>query len=454
MKFSVPADIDIRAKRFTSSEFQKNFVVQPCQYHNYNFTDLARDVSFCLKFIDSIPNDKPIGIIYGQLTYLHIAFKLALVKSRRPYILFTNSDTDDIRPDLSEYCSRIIILGQWENKFFEIRKRTEGEQGTYKFDDFYVDTNTWEFQNLAESHNEFDDLVIEFSDEQKVYYQNAQQGKTDLPYIGYNTSRVEASSIQTAMKHYVEEDDVCVHYRPFKHFGVGTLIIYPAFFKAKRHVICTTLYDWGIESSVGTNIHLAYQMVTSRLTLPKSTRIITTGGYNFDDACIKYVTDQCNPEKIIDCFGLSVCPPPLAIRSVKIGEKVPFEWVNDFMKFKISTDNHLKIIGEPGIFKDVMFSKAGNVLQTNDYVLSGGENKFYFLGNASLKVRVDHRLEDKVVFLDMLSDYLLKENLPREMKLTFVDKNGVPSPILTVSPQARAYVRKLLDKLQAEIELE
>lgn len=453
MLFRIHRDIDIRARYFTSPTYEPNRRTQPTAFKNYTHNELARDVSFCLDYINSIPDDKPIGIFYGQLTYYHIAFKLALVKSQRPYILFQSNDTEDIRTDLADYCSRIFVLGEWANKWFVNRKLNLIKENQYKFDEFIIDTDTWEFQNLAESHCGSEKLEFDFSDNQQVYFLQSDSDKTEGPWLAYTSGKIEASSIETAMFHYFEESDICIHHRPFKHFGVGTLGIYPALFKSRQHIICTTQEEWVREYHPATNVHLAYQMITSKFPLPKHARIVTTGGYNFDHDCVRYVIDQCSPEKIIDCFGISVCPPPLAIRTLTLENlKTSFTWVNNYFTYRINSSDNLEIIGIDNIFKDTKLAISHNKIRINDNVLAA-EDGFYFLGSATLKVRINHQLVHKSQFLSWINTYLKENNIPADIELTYQTGNNVPFPVLSIPAKFQKEIKKFIDENSVEIKL-
>ena len=409
----------------------------------YTRDDLSKTVSFFLDYLNRIPNEQSrrIGIVYGALSFLSIAFMLALIKSKRDYIVFYHLDNFDI--DLTTVCNHIFIAGDLPE--------TVNKSGLQLAPDFFTEIWNYDLQKNAFAHTGQAKLEFEFDANQKTFIGILRDGSwTTIPL--YTTGKIEESCIVAAMDNYISEEDTCILVRPFRHIGVATLSIYPALFKAKKVIICRGQEDWNDEYKAATNVHLAWEMVKENWKLPEKLRMVTTGGYAFNSDCINYVVNQSDVEHIVDCYGTAVCPPPMAIRYLHKDRPAfqPFVWINKLLKPK-SDNGNLAITGPVDIFKKVQGNVPSDLLDFDKVLTSDKieltDNGFYFYGSRTMFIRVKHERWT----VDNFSNLFKEQTGIEQFEITFEDKDGVAVPLLHVENQYKEIVSNFITNVFAEI---
>ena len=366
MEFKVRDDINVRNRSLVDKK-----------YKDYKKEDIAKIVAFYLDLILST-NAKRIGVGFGLLTLPSIAFMLALHKSGKEYTLIYH-DGNHNYDNKKELCDKIFLVGTHSGGAETIINKLVA---IYPNKFIQTDTKNFELQSL--SYHRSDDLIFDYSKDKKTYVIINKEIE-----LMYPTEKIEGASIAAAMDNYFHEDDYCVLTRPFSHFGVATLSIYPAFFKVKNITLCPTFSDWQEEYHNATNVHIDLKMMSGNCKLPKKLRMLTSGGYNFNSECLEYVTSRSEIENIVDCFGTIFCPPPLAIKRLVSGyHNLPFKWINEFVKPTLVDDKLAFTTVEGDIFNDMKLAKNGKIT-TLDKVALDGED-FYFIGSASRFVRMNH----------------------------------------------------------------
>jgi len=349
MEFRIRDDIDIRSLSFKTMKLTQ-----------YTAEDTARLVSYFLDKINSITDlSKPIGVKLGILSYVSACCMLALIKSGRDYG-FIHYINGTVRETANIHFSHVFKLGPFGVP--------EGI------------TNVLEYETEGLAHEITTDLTFKFSETQKVY---ALPIESEVLEILTTTGRIEESATKSAMEHYFSEDDVCAFNRPLRHTGVGTLCIYPAFFKAKGIIFCGTRPEWATQIHLANHVHMSYEMMASKWGLPKKLRMLTTGGYDFNQDFVEYVHSKSEVENIVDCYGTRHCPPPMAIRYLTVSDfPVPFKWVNEFIK-PTFRNNWLHLVSDDmNTFLNVYNDKTKitwNELQTIDTVFAVDDNTFYLV---------------------------------------------------------------------------
>ena len=426
MIFKIPEDLVIDAVDYSlNSDHVRDFK------RFYRDHDLARSVSY---FLDLINNTKgKIGITFGLLTYQSLAFMLALIKSGRDYTIFYYQEENLNYKGMELHCDHVFLVGLFLgatllpiNEHYlpeEIKRRP----------DFYTRLFSQNVENNIQLHRGKDNLEIEFSEKQKIYAVYNYENELEFAL----TAKIEESSVIAAIDNYIEQDDVCLLMRPFKHIGVATLSIYPALFKAKQIIVCSYKEDWLKVYQQGTNIHLAYEMIREKWPLPEKVRMVTTGGYPFNSDCVKFVTDQCDTENIIDCYGTRVCVPPLAIRRLHEDKPYiqPFKWINKYLQPR-NNNGTLTIVG-PDI--------EVNTLDKIELY----DNMFYFYGSKLQTIRMNHQLWNADEFLK----FFVNKTKIEDVKLHFEEKDNVPMPFLTVTSKYSESVSDFIIKNAVEIKL-
>lgn len=446
MIFKIPENASFRGLKLVSTT---NVFVTPLQNLNqwvpaeFSRDDLSQAVSFFLDYINRIPveQERKIGVTFGSLSFLSIAFMLALIKSKRHYIVFYHLDNFD--DNLKNICNHLFIVGELPESV--------DESGLRSLPDFFSETWNDQVQYAVSAHTGRVDLEFEFSADQKTFrgVENKETAVwTAVPL--YTTGKIEESCVAAAMDHYIHSDDVCILLRPFRHIGVATLSVYPALFKAKRIIICRSKFDWTDEYSAATNVHLAWEMVKENYPLPKKLRTVTTGGYAFNSECIRYVTDQSQVDNIIDCYGTAVCPPPLAIRQLYKDRPAlqPFIWVNKFLTVE-DHQGSLVIAGPAGVFEGVEGSVGSDRIKTNDHIELNGDS-FYFYGSWMRFVRVNHERWT----VDNFSSLLKEQTGISNFMIMFEKKDGVEVPSLYIEKQDEKVVAEFIKNVFAEISLD
>jgi len=413
------------------------------QHRRYTRDDLSKTVSFFVDYINRIPDEqnRRIGVVYGSLSFLSIAFMLALIKSKRHYVIFYHLDNFDV--DLTGICNHIFVVGELP----EIVDKS----GLKLLPDFYTETWNYDLQKTAFGHSGRDNLEFEFDAGQKTFIGVQRNGAWAAAPL-YTTGKIEESCILAAMDNYISEEDTCILVRPFRHIGVATLSIYPALFKAKKVIICRGIDDWNDEYKAATNVHLAWEMIKENWKLPEKLRMVTTGGYAFNSDCINYVVKQCEVENIVDCYGTAVCPPPMAIRYLHKDRPAlqPFKWINELLRPE-SDNGNLSIIGPKNIFEGVLGYVPSNApeidkLLTNDKI-EMTDNGFYFYGSRTMFIRVKHERWT----VDNFSNLFKEQTGIEQFEITFEDKDGVAIPTLHVENQYKEIVSDFITNVSAEV---
>ena len=425
MEFKIRDDINIRNRSLIDKK-----------YKDYKKNDLAKLVAFYLDLILSIKENK-IGVRFGLLTLPSVAFMLALHKSGKEYtLLYHNGDHNfDVE---NEQFDKIFLVGTFGGgPSLIVNKLIDNNPETF------ISTDTVEFEVSAFSYHRSDDLVFNFDKDKKTYVVINKQLE-----LLYPTEKIEGNSISAAMDNYFHEDDYCVLTRPFSHFGVATLSIYPAFFKAKNITLCPTFTDWREEYHNATHVHIDLQMMSGNCQLPKKLRMLTSGGYNFNSECLQYVTSRSDIENIVDCFGTIYCPPPLAIkRLVSNYQNLPFKWIHEFVKPNLVNDKLAFTTVDGDIFTDMRTSENGKITTSDVVVLEGTD--FYFVGSAEKFVRMNH-----IRYPVHLFENLFKMRTNINISVQYENIDNIENPVIIISDIkdfATAY--KFVDEFQVESKL-
>lgn len=417
MEFKIRDDIDIRSLSFKTMKITQ-----------YTAEDTARLVSYFLNKINSITDlSKPIGVKFGILSYVATCCMLALIKSGRDYgIIYYKNGT--IRESADIHFSHVFKLGPyWET--------SEGIDSVLEY----------ETEGLA--HPITTDLTFEYSEKQKVY---ALAVESEQLEILMNSGKIEESAVKTAMEHYFHEDDFCAFNRPLRHTGVATLCIYPAMFKAKGIAFCGTRPEWATQIHLANHVHMSYDMMNSKWVLPKKLRMLTTGGYDFNQDFVEYVHSKSEVENIVDCYGTRYCPPPMAIRHLTISDyPAPFKWVNEFIKPRFR-NNWLYLVSDDmymfaNIFNDKN-KKSWDELITIDTIFAVDEKTFYLVDvpnlhksdnsentkkgktNVIANIRMHHETYSDCDFVDFVY-----QNTNLSIKLAYHYDEGTYNPKILVN---------------------
>lgn len=436
MKLQIRPDLEVISYVYTKDGIQNSKVPR-----TFSTSDLSKYVSFFLEKINNIPADKKIGIVFDEVSIQCISTLLALIKSQRDYAIFYRRlDSEKEWPTqfysvAPEYCDYLFFLGDF-GIYSNFYKHAE-------YQDFLENSgisgalvsDSYETLLELDAHQKFEELNFEFGVNQKIYFVS-EHGMG----LGSGTGKIEYYSIKAAIDNYFHPDDVCIINRPFKHPGVGTLNIYPAIFHAKKVILCATLKEWLGEYEQANHVHMGNHMINTKYPLPKKLRMLTSGGYPFNDDCMEYVTANTEIENIIDCYGTRHCPPPLAIRYLEKGEQnlsKPFLWINEYIKLVKFTETFADVsfeqvgfIAEPDTFKDVQgeMTASGILVPLDRIEMAHDAKEFYFRGPKINYVRVNH---DKLTEHDFTE--LLKTQInQQDFRLRFEYKNDMPFPTLIV----------------------
>jgi hypothetical protein len=425
--FVVRDDINVRARSLIDLRIK-----------DYSKEDISRAVAF---YLDLILNSKyeKIAVGFGNLSLLSVAFMLALHKSGKEYTMVYHDGTFNF-DDYSHLYSHLFFTG------------VPNSDGVAKLDEI-IKTNptmitlTDFLENSAFSYHKRDDLVFDYSKNKKVNIVNIIEANNVT--LLYTTEKIEGSSISAAMNHYFDEEDYVVMMRPFSHVGVGTLSIYPAFFKVKNISICTFIPDWQEEYHKATHIHIDRTMMTNGLDLPKKLRMLTSGGYNFNSECVEYVTSRSEIENIIDCFGTARCPPPLAIRPTL--KDTSFEWINEFITLDIKEGTRQLMFSsiQDNVFNDIPDSFQNSIVTDDTIELYDNGSKFSLTGKLVLKIRMTHVLYELKDFTRLFSE--LSGINEFDIKFEIID--GLKNPILYVKENDFKKVSEAMLKFNVEAKL-
>lgn len=369
---------------------------------------------------------------------------LALQKHNREFIIVYHNDRDfEFK---KTFCSHLFITG-W---FTDVENGRTVKANLEKLDKKqFTLTDTAEIESAAINYHRTDDLIFDFSDDRRTHVVFKDKLNTLYP-----NGKIESGSIIAAMNNYFDESDVCILYRPFQHIGVATLSIYPALFTSKDIIICSTRLDWDQEYHRATNVHLAKEMVTENFPLPKNLRTVTSGGYNFNSECVKYVTNQSQVEQIVDCFGTSFLPPPLAIRTLKNPNAnsiwTAFNWIHDYVIFDTTKDSDKLIFStkDGAIFDYIEFNKFGKLLSFDNFKLTG-ENSFEFLGSIIDYIRMSHI---QYTVPDFIKTFGERSNI-NEIEVVFEIIDGLKNPVVIVPAEYLEHANKIAFQYHVEAKI-
>lgn len=424
MKFEIRSDINVRDRSLVTS-----------LYADRSKEDIARAVAFYLDLITSYSKDR-IAVGFGTISLLSVAFMLALHKSGREFtVIYHNGNLN-----FDEYrhlYSHLFITGNFISSHLE-----KIQSLASSFPEQIILTDTIELESQAYSYHNQDNLVFEYTKDKNVYI--VFNGNSELLYT---TEKIEGSSIEAAIENYFHEDDYVVLMRSFQHLGVGTLSIFPAFFKVKNISMCSFLLDWEQEYHNATHIHIDMYMMKIGCKLPPKLRMLTSGGYDFNSDCVDYVTKQSDIENIIDCFGTAKCPPPLAIRKLPNNLDSYFIWVNNFIKpiafselnvLSFDTDEH-------------SFSKlTQQQIATNDVVkFADNSYNFKIVNRIVSSVRMLHKLHAVEEFKKLFKEYSGIEDFKVEYEIV----DSLQSPIVFVNEKDFDHATAVFDKFIIESKL-
>lgn len=422
MEFKIRDDIEIRSISFKTNETA-----------TYTSTDTARLVSYFLNKINNITDlSKPIGVKLGLLNIVSTCCMLALIKSGRDYGLIYYQPGLDI--DVSHF-SHVFNLGPYH----EIANN---------FDELL------EFETQGLAHEITTDLNFKFSETQRVYFLATE---SDQLGILTNTGKIEASAVKAAMDNYFDENDYCIFNRPMRHVGVATLCIYPALFKAKGIVFCSSQHEWNNQIHLANHVHMSYEMMFYKWPLPSNLRMLTTGGYDFNDEFIAHVHSVCNVENIVDCYGTRYCPPPMAIRHLKLSNyPIPFTWINEVIKPNFR-DNWLHLTSTEDVFKDIFFTKSDepvNEYKTLDSVFAIDDVTFYLVDKKDADVTTDSfiRMNHETYSDSEFMDYVYK-NTDISVKLAYHYDGRAHTPKILVNPDELDKAVKFVKENEVEAAL-
>jgi len=450
MEFEIRKDIKIRA---FSPALEK--------MHEYNYDDLSKAVGYFEDLINSQPQtEKHIGIVFGLLGFLQAAFMIALFKTGRTYDLFYYN-SDDFPAYTKDYSSHIFLLGPW---FGGMSNYIAEQKKDIEFDSKHTDIYSAETETLALSHGRPADLTVKFSNEQQVFVSLTGE-HVRKPSLTYGTGYIEASSIRAAMDNYYHEDDDVVLFRACRHAGVATLSVFPALFKCAKVTLCKFEEEYKQEYHHATHIHAGFELIRDQWPLPARLRMLTTGGYPFNSDCINYVTSICDIENIVDCYGTSTFPPPMAIRHLSKDDKgmIPFKWVNEYvLPVFYNSGDGIKLIFKSTVpngftsefnhtrWISVHHEPEYDTIGTNDNVEPLDDKTFYFYGSATNFIRIHHSRQSESDF----KKYFTEKTGITEFLIEFVNKDGVNFPILRTSLSNKNTVMDFAKETELEMDFD
>lgn len=429
-RFVIRDDINVRARSLID-----------LKYKDYSKEDISRAVAFYLDLILDSKYEK-IAVGFGNLSLLSVAFMLALHKSGKEYTMVYHDGTFNF-DDYSHLYSHLFFTGvpdiEGVKKLDEIVK-----DEIFKIDLSSI-TLTDFLESSAFSYYKQDDLVFDYNKNKKVSIVN----NTKAAALLYTTEKIEGSSISAAIQNYFIEDDYVVMFRPFSHLGVGTLSIYPAFFKVKNISICTFPLDWKEEYHRATHVHIAKQMMDYRCDLPKKLRMLTSGGYNFNSECVNYVTSRSEIENIIDCFGTARCPPPMAIRHTL--KDTNFEWINEFIRLGVEegTDQLMFSADQDMVFNEISDSFRNSIVTDDTIELLDNGRRFSLTGKVVLTIRMAHVLYELKDFERLFSER--SGIIDFNIKFEVID--GLKNPVLYVNEKDFDHATAVFNKFFIESKL-
>jgi hypothetical protein len=403
---------------------------------DYTRSDLAKAVAY---FTDKLNSDtfedntKRIGVAFGNLSFLNLAFMLALQKCQKEFALVYHIDMDFERR--REFFSHMYITGAFGDPYYDegaAKNLGQNRMLSLLNKKHYTVTDTKYHENNALNYHREDDLEIDFSDDRKTYIQVTDRQTEEQKYnLLYPTGKIESSCIAAAIQHYTDAEGTYIFYRPFHHLGVGTLSIYPAVFNASNIILCSYKEHWDLEYQNADHVHVSQSMISQEWPMPPKIKSLTTGGYNFNSDCINYVTARSDVDVIVDCFGTAQLPPPMAIRTLHDPktnkEWSPFKWINPFVNYKIVNYQMVYSTTDGDIFSELPNTFGGKIVGY-DHVTDAGENQFNFHGPLGDIIRMSHIRTEVPEFIKLFKEYSGIGNLQITMEVI----DGIKNPVVIV----------------------
>ena len=410
----------------------------------YNTDQLSQAVSYFLDVINKIDSSKkPIAINYAHLSFLTIAFALAIIKSKKDTVMLIDDDIVIAGDDLKLFSHFFLAgprVGRRKHSSIALINQSIEHRS-------YIDSP--EVMDAVESWDGREELTFEFGKDVKTYILHINSLNTETLTT---SGLMEESSIVAAMNNYVYDDDHCVLFRSFNHVGVATLIIYPALFKAKSVSVIDHKNQWNTECEDATHVHMNYEMIQQNFKLPKKLRTLSTGGYHFSSDCLDYVYAQSDIDRIVDCYGTATCPPPMAIRELTKENSIglqPFKWINKVFFPKISESGEMSISSKDEYsFVGIVGSKEGKELVIPDAIEQINNDTFYLYGRKENYIRVlDTRLTSKE--LSQMIDSIISNV---KIEYTIKDGTNFPKLISNISNKEKLDNFVINNRVEADIE--
>lgn len=312
----------------------------------YTRDDLAKAVAYWKNKIDTVTDPRPIAICFGagSTSFQTVAVLLALIDSGRSYYKFDQlapgATKETIKyPKIEGGVSCTIIAGSVKTDF------------DYSNDPDVIEAESSLHQQQASNYNDSHSLTITFRLDQKRY-NNTSGTSTGFPKLIEASVGNDGYSIQTAMNHYINEDDHCVFLHGMSHIGVHTTAILPSVFKAKYVTFAETNNVWLEKTKVANHCQFFYTMMDyNKLPNDHSIKTVTTGGDFLSPKLVEELILNKGVERIIDIYGLTEAAPPLAIREITCLENLekPFTWVNDAYDCYIDESGTAVVIRPDGV---------------------------------------------------------------------------------------------------------
>lgn len=279
---------------------------------NYNYNDLSTVVSYWKSVISKIDDPRPILLIHLNLSISYIGLLLALIQSKREY---WHSTADHLLNDASDF-STVFVIGV-----------SNVTHSTLSAVPNSVFTDSEQHIHNIEMHDGVADLEFEFSPLQTVNFYTS--GSTGAPKAIRTNSSNEYTSIVSAIQTYFKPTDRCLFFSSMRHPGVHTTAIFPALFYTRYIVLASTVEEWNAEIANVDHVQFFASMIRFGCKLPPKLRVLTTGGNPLRRVVYNFIVHNCQIENFIDIYGLTECPPPLAVRYITDPDSLNhgFTWI-------------------------------------------------------------------------------------------------------------------------------
>ncbi len=403
-----------------------NFSVRPditikFDRHTYNWQDLSQAVGYWLSVIESKSYDpRPIGIITAGLSFSSIALKLAIIASGKDYVSVPTWKLDLCKDGTF---SQVFISGETFN-YPNLDENLSNVR-------FIKRTDSWATAKelLCTSHSH--ELNFSFSSNQKHFAYTS--GSTGQPKQTSIDSYTESLSILTSIDNYFSVDDYCVFSHNMSHVGVHTTAIFPSLFCAHTISLCDSV-TW--EEEIDNATHVQYFLTMGQhYRLPKKLRVLTFGGTKLTEEFANYIFENCDVESLVDIYGLTECPPPLAVRYLTSIDDIelPFDWVQAHHIPSVDNQHNLFVVRSDGEF-----------LCTGDSAVLN-DNKIILGGRTTGTVRVNGELFDLNKFKSHIEQHINSVHYVVDFK------NNEPE--LLVLPSIQLIAQDYIAKFKVEIKL-